>query len=215
MLRKEIETIILDVDGTLSEDISWLKLTQGLGAFPDEHAEIFEQFKKGILTYPEAKRKLISLWQVTGNANKKYMEEMFRSWGLKEDAEETVAYLKETYRLCLISGAVDLYVGVVADKLGVADWYANTELVWDENGNLVDFNYFADQAGKKLEQFNEYVAKNNLQKDRCAVVGDGDSDIALFRELRFGIAVNKNPHEELESLAYKSVKKLREIKEIL
>jgi len=30
MLKKEIDTIILDVDGTLSEDISWLKLTQGL-----------------------------------------------------------------------------------------------------------------------------------------------------------------------------------------
>ena len=139
---------------------------------------------------------------------------MFRSWGLKEDAEETIAYLREAYRLCLISGAVDLYVRVVAEKLGVTDWYANTELVWDENGNLVDFNYFTDQAGKKLEQFNEYVANNKLVKQRCAVVGDGDSDLALFRELKYGVAVNKNPHQELASLAFRTVKELKELKKI-
>lgn len=76
------------------------------------------------------------------------MEEMFRSWELKEDAREVISYLKRSYRVCLISGSVDLYVGVVAEKLGIVDWYANTEIVWDESGNLVDFHYFADQSQK-------------------------------------------------------------------
>lgn len=113
-----------------------------------------------------------------------------------------------------MSGAVDLYVQVVAKKLGVTDWYANTELVWNDEGNLIDFNYYVDQAEKKLEQFNTYLAKNNLDKNRCAVVGDGDSDIALFRELSFSIAVNKEPHLELEKLASKTVKNLSQLKEI-
>lgn len=214
MLQKEIDTIILDVDGTLSEEISWLKLTQGLGASPEEHSLIFDQFKKGSLSYPEAKRRLIKLWQDTGNANRDYMKKMFQSWSLKEDAEETVNYLRNAYRLCLISGAVDLYVQVVAEKLGIVDWYANTELVWGENGELIDFHYHADQAAKKLEQFEEFIKRHRLERDRCAVVGDGDSDIALFRKLRHGIAVNKNPNPELESLALRTVKELRELKEI-
>jgi len=214
MLRKKIDTIILDVDGTLSEEISWLKLTQGLGASPDEHSAIFEQFKKGSLSYPEAKRKLIQLWQDTGNANKDYMEKMFRSWNLKEDAEDTVNYLRGTYRVCLISGAVDLYVQIVAEKLEVADWYANTKLVWNGNGELTDFHYHADQAGKKLEQFEEFIKRYKLKRDKCAVVGDGDSDIVLFRELRHGVAVNKNPNPELESLALRTVRELRELKDI-
>ena len=88
---------------------------------------------------------------------------------LKEDAEETVNYLRNIYRLCLISGAVDLYVQIVAEKLEVSDWYANTELVWDENGELVDYNYHADQAGKKLEQFGEFIKEHQIAKDRCAV----------------------------------------------
>lgn len=211
---KKIETIIFDVDGTLSDEISWLKLTDGLGASAETHVQIFAEFKSGKLSYPEAKRKLILLWQSTGNANKLYMEKMFRSWMLKEDAHETINYLKRSYRVCLMSGAVDLYVKIVAEKLGIVDWYANTELIWDDSGNLIDFHYFADQAQKKLEHLNEYVAKHGLDKRKCAIVGDGDSDIALFRELSYGIAVNKDPYPELETLADKTVSKLSQLKEI-
>ena len=113
-----------------------------------------------------------------------------------------------------MSGAVDLYVRVVAEKLGIVDWYANTELVWDIEGNLIDFHYFADQSQKKLEHLREYVTKYGLDINRCAVVGDGDSDIALFRELPYGIAVNKNPYPELEALATKTVSRLSQLKEI-
>lgn len=214
MLKKEIETIIFDVDGTLTEEVSWLKITEGLGAPPEKHAQIFSDFKAGKLSYPEAKGQLISLWQSTGNANKPYMEKMFRSWGLKQDAEETVDYLKKAYRVCLMSGAVDLYVQIVAEKLGIEDWYANTQLIWDEQGNLIDFHYFADQAQKKLDHLSEYLAKHGLDKRKCAVVGDGDSDIALFRELPYGIAVNKEPYPELEELAFRTVSDLSNLKNI-
>jgi len=214
MVNKKIETIIFDVDGTLSDEISWFKLTDGLGTSAETHAQILAEFKSGKLSYTKAKRKLILLWQSTGNANKPYMEEMFRSWRLKENAHETINYLKRSYRVCLISGAVDLYVKVVAEKLGIVDWYANTELIWDENENLIDFHYFADQAQKKLEHLNEYIAKHGLDKRKCAVIGDGDSDIVLFRELSYGIAVNKNPYPELETLAAKTVSKLNQLKEI-
>jgi HAD superfamily phosphoserine phosphatase-like hydrolase len=213
-MSKEVEAIILDVDGTLSEEISWLKITQGLGAPPTTHADIFAQFKQGKLSYPQAKEKLIRLWQNTGNANRDFMEKMFRSWDLKKDAPEIVDYLKRAYRLCLISGAVDLYVQIVAEKLGVADWYANTELIWNKKGELIDFNYDADQAGKKLRQFQEFSKHYGIPKEKCAVVGDGDTDIILFRELPCGIAVNKNPCPELEALAHQTVKELSELKQI-
>ena len=55
ILRDKVETIILDVDETLSEDISWLKLTEGLGASSKEHAEIFEKFKQNVISYQDAK----------------------------------------------------------------------------------------------------------------------------------------------------------------
>lgn len=209
-----IDAIIFDVDGTLSDEVSWLKITEGLGASPEKHAQIFADFKAGKLSYSEAKRQLISLWQSMGNANKPYMEKMFHSWRLKEDAQDTIDHLKKTYRICLMSGAVDLYVQIVAEKLGIRDWYANTKLVWDEDGNLIDFQYFPDQAQKKLEHLEEYITKYGLDKQKCAVIGDGDSDIALFRELPYGIAVNKESYPELEELAFRTVSDLSDLKNI-
>lgn len=214
MLRGKVTCIIFDVDGTLSEDVSWLKITAGLGASSGKHSEIFENFKKGKLAYPEAKGQLIQLWQNTSNANKRYMDNMFRSWKLKKDASETIAYLQKDYRVCLMSGAVDLYVQIVAEKLKVPDWYANTELVWDKDGKLVDFHYFADQSQKKLEQFEKFITENNINKTDCAIVGDGDSDIELFKELDCAIAVNKDPYPELEALAYKAITNLSELRQI-
>lgn len=210
-----ITTIILDVDGTLTDDVSWLPLTAGLGADPKIHEKIFDDFKAGKHSYSDAKKQLIKLWQNTGNANKGFMKSMFQSWKLKCDTRETIDYLKKSYRLCLISGAVDLYIKIVAKKLGISDWYANTELIWDNKGNLVDFNYFADQAQKKLEQFNKFAKKYNLDKEECVIVGDGDSDLVLFRELKHGIAVNKDPNPDLESLSSKRISKLIELKNLL
>jgi HAD superfamily phosphoserine phosphatase-like hydrolase len=214
MLRKEVDTIILDVDGTLSEEVSWLKITESLGASPNEHASLFDQFKKGRISYSEAKAKLIKLWQATGNANKDFMEKTCRTWSLRKDANEIVDYLKRTYKVCLISGAIDLYVKIVAEKLGVPDWFANTELIWDEQGNLTDFNYYPDQAQKKLEQFRKFISQKGLNEKKCAIVGDGDSDIVLFRELKYGVEVNETPHPELKGLTYKTVKTLSELKNI-
>lgn len=149
MMINNIKVIIFDVDGTLSDDISWLKITECLGADPKIHTQIFDRMKKGELSYPDAKKQLIDLWQKTGNANKLFMKNMFSDWNLKDDSVETIKYLSEKYRICLMSGAVDFYVETVAQKLEIRDWFANTELIWDSKNNLIDFNYFIDQSAKK------------------------------------------------------------------
>lgn len=59
-----------------------------------------------------------------------------------------------------------------------------------------------------------FIKENNYLKEDCAVVGDGDSDISLFRELSFSVAINKEPNKELELLASKQVKNLSDLKEI-
>ena len=170
--------------------------------------------KMGYLSYPEAKRRLIKLWKSNGNANKFFMEDMFRSWHLKKGAKETVDYLKKSYRLCIISGSLDLYVSVVAEKLGIKDWYANTKIVWDSQGNLIDLNYFSDQSAKKLEQFEEYVVKYNLNRNKCAIVGDSDNDLALFKELKYGILLGQKQFSEMAKLVYRNVKKIGDLKKI-
>ena len=66
---KDIKVIVFDVDGTLTNDISWYNITQELGADQEMHRQIFQDFKAGLITYPKAKDDLIKIWQSTGNAN--------------------------------------------------------------------------------------------------------------------------------------------------
>lgn len=214
MLKGKVETLIFDIDGTLHPEISWLKLTEGLGANKEEHASIFDRFTKNEIDYPTAKGQLVKLWQSSGNANKVYMEAMFRSWTLADGAEEVIEKLRSDYNICLISGAVDLYVETVAKKLRVRDWYANTKLIWDEMGSLIDFDYFRDQAQKKLEHFEEYVKKKGLDKNKCCVIGNGDSDIVLFKTLPYGIAIDNDLNPEVKTLAFRTLSKVSQLTEI-
>jgi HAD superfamily phosphoserine phosphatase-like hydrolase len=209
-----IKAIIFDVDGTLTHEVSWMHITLGLGADPEKHKQIFDSMVAGELSYPEAKRQLLSMWTETGNANQRSMKQMFESWDFREDALEIIQYLKTKYHICLISGAVNLYIETIANKLEIKDWYANTSLLWDKDSILVDMDYHIDQAKKKLEQFNVFISQYGLNKNECIAVGDSGNDVLLFQEIK-GIAINKDPHPELEALAYKRIKNLSELKDLL
>jgi phosphoserine phosphatase len=211
-----ITTIIFDVDGTLAEFLSWMKITEGLAepenkaAAVAEHKRLYQEFKNNQITYKDFKLSILHLWQSTGNAKYDYMRDMFESWELKEDAYETIQALQQYRRLCLISGAVDLYVEVVAEKLGVTDYRANTKLDWDKFGNLTDFHFYPDDSQKKVEQFFEYCKEHDIPWEACAIVGDGESDYGLFQIL-LGIAINAFPDERLEALAYCVITSLTEL----
>ncbi len=215
-MNNNITTIILDIDGTLSAEVSWLKLTEYLGASVEKHILIFDDFKINKIDYLTAKSLLVQLWQSTGNAIQEKMVAIFQEWDLKPDAQELVDYLKlKQYRLCIMSGSVDIYVQTVAEKLGISDYYANTELVFDNKGNLIDFHYYRNQAEKKLEHLRKYVSLHKITPAECAIIGNGDSDILLFKELGFGIAVETDLHEEVRNEADIIVRELREIKSFI
>lgn len=215
MDKNSVKVVILDIDGTLSEDVSWQKMTESMGAEVNILLQLYNDMKKGLLSYPDAKVKLIKLWRSTGNANKLFLSTVFESWELKKDAHDLVTYLKSKFQIILISGSVDLYVEEVANKLKVDKWFANTTLIWDKNYEISDFDYEVDQAQKKLTQLNQFLTETGHKKEECLIIGDGDSDLVLFQELPYGIAVNKDPYPELEKLAWERVSNLSEIKQLI
>lgn len=210
-----IKVIIFDIDGTLTDEVSWLKLTESLGASRSRHEQIYNEFKEGKLPYTEAKAQLIKLWLSTGNANRSSLSNIFLSWKLRDDAEEIVKYLKTKYTVILISGSVDLYVETIAKKLDISDWYANTTLIWDDEREICDFDYKVDQAETKLSHLDSYLASSGYTKENCLIIGDGENDIALFEALPFGILIKGISNPVLENLSWKMINNLSELKEIL
>lgn len=210
-----IKAVVYDIDNTLTDDVSWLKVTGLLGASVAAHEDIFSRFSRHELPYDDAKAQLIRLWQDTGKANKPHWEKMFADWPLKHDAGTLVDYThQQGYKTALITGSLDLFAEAVARKLGIAHWYANTELVWSEAGELIDFHYVRDQAGQKLLHLKDFTDSVGIAVQDCAVIGDGDNDIELFRATGHGIAVSSS-NAQLLGLAWHSADTLTDVIPIL
>ncbi len=192
----KIKAVILDIDETLSSDVSWLTLTAKLGGSADDHLRIYSDYKAGATDYNQARNELLALWQKTGRASKREFQKIFDQIPLHDRALSVVNQLKRSYRLCLITGSMDLYAQTVANKLDISEWYANTTLNWDSAGKLVGMDYELNQSAKKLAQFNSYCMQHGLQAKDCIVVGDGENDLAMFDACGRGVLVGpKQPAE--------------------
>jgi phosphoserine phosphatase len=179
-----IRAIIFDVDQTLTEEISWYKLTKLLGANPERHLEIFHKFQTGELTYPVAKKQLLDLWFATGNANVFKMRAIFKGFEFSPGTTEIIKYLQaKDYKLCLISGSLDLYIEIVAQRLKITDWFGATKVYFEAGGNLTDFDYKLSNGEEKVGYLKNFCKKYDLKPEECAAVGDGSSDMPLFAEV--------------------------------
>lgn len=210
-----VKAVIFDIDGTLTPGISWTKLTLELGASVPDHLQVYENFKLGKLTYEESKKALIKLWQSSGPITKDRLTRIFESWTLNEESIPLFRYIKSRgCKTCLITGSLDLYAEVIAKRLGADFWYANTKLVFEE-GKLVDFEYELDAGKKKLSQFVQFSQEQHLEPQECIVVGDDSNDIELFKLTGRGVAVESPASNTLEGVAWRKIKELAELKEIL
>lgn len=210
-----IKAVVFDIDGTLTDDVSWLRLTELLGADVGEHGRIFQEYLNHDITYDESRRQLVGLWRATGNANRAFMTSIFNNWHFRKGTQSLVDYCHHHgYITVLITGSVDLFAESVALKLGIENWYANTNLVWDNNGQLIGYHYHRDQAAKKLEQFTDFVTEAGIKPEECVVVGDSDNDVKLFEISKRGIAVCSNSADLLD-VCWKKTDSLSDVEDIL
>ena len=216
MADDKIKAVVFDIDGTLSPHVSWTKLTALLGASVPELNRIYEGLKSGNAEYEESKNAVLKLWQSGGKLSKVRLEEIFNNWELKPETGFVIDSLRSKgYVICLITGSMDLYAEIIARRLGIDFWYANTILHWKENGELQDLSYELDADKKKCEQFAEFCSKQSLLPTECVVVGDDANDVGLFKLSKHGIAAKSPTSSFLDSVAWKRINNLSQLKNIL
>ncbi len=211
------KAVIFDIDGTLTRDISWVRLTKGVGGSIEFNDEIFKLWGNQELSEKEAIERIIQNWSKSGKGYYDHFYSIFTSISLREDAKETIKYLKDKeYKIAMITGSFDLYANIVGKELEVDDWFANTNLIWDSEGKLVDVKTVIDDNARKIDFLKEYCLKNNFKFEDCAAVGDSANDIGLFELTGNGIAVRTEfEAKELETVAWKKIDHLIELKNIL
>lgn len=211
-----LKAIAFDVDGTLTPLNSWTALTEALGSSPDNILSIYESYARGCIGESSAKQQLLDLWRQDGTPTKKQLLDIFWSLPIRAEARSLIDWLKaRQYDVCIISGSMDIYVSIVAQKLGVSSFFANTMLKFDDDDILVDLDYTLNQSSKKVEQLLEYCATNNLKPTEIMAVGNGANDLELFDYTEHGVLLEEIYSEPLRRRSWKVIHDLNEIKELL
>lgn len=211
----KFELVCFDVDGTLVDGISWHLLTEGLGCSRQEDIDIFNRACRGEVSFIKAEKLIRKMYQESGNANKSFIKKIFDGIKIRREARNLISCLrKKGYKVYLISGAIDIYIEIIAKKLKVDGYLANSSLVFDNKGKLQKINYRHNQEEIKVKQLRKLVKKLGISMNQVAFVGDNDNDIEVFKETKHGIAVFSSS-EELKKVAWKKIDSLEQIKDIL
>ena len=106
-----------------------------------------------------------------------------------------------------------MFVEVVARRLGIEHWYANSVFQFDANDNWIDFQYNKDEAGLKVKQLESFLEDQGLSVEDAIAIGDGDSDVELFKVIP-GVAVHSD-YDHLIQLAWEELKYLPKLTQLL
>ena len=217
-----LKAVVFDIDGTLTQGLrGWYVLTKGLGGDIEKHRQLYEAVGAGDLSVQEGIDGLMKEWQKGGIVTKEKVRSALMEAELRDDAEETIWYLKNKgYLLCLITGSVEPFAEVIANRLGTENYFGNSPLIYDDKDVLKTFEYYPSDGSKKLEQLKAFLKDKGLEPKECAVVGDSWNDAEMFIYTKNGIAIktkqeNMSPNLELEKLAWKVIEELHELKDIL
>ena len=213
-----IKAIIFDIDGTLTPQISWTAFTRDIGGSVAKHLAIYQDHLNGSIGLDDSKRQLLELWQATGNAKLSHIEKMFDAWPVRPEAIEVIDELKRRgYLICLMTGSIGIYARHIADKLNVEHYFANAELYFDNDGNMIDFHYTTDQADVKLAHLTEFCALHKLQITECMPIGDSNNDIEIFKRSGNGVLLDDSSEvtNELRAASKNTIKSLTELLDIL
>jgi len=216
-MPNKYKAVIFDIDGTLTTTNSWVEITKALGADSQKHDQIYLARKAGALNLEDSRKLLLELWQNTKNANQTFLRSSLSNTKLRPEAKKLFEYLHQNgYTTCLITGSNNLFAQEIANKLGTKHYYANAEFKFDQNGQLIHYDYNIDQGAKKLEQLQDFCAKQKIKLEDCVAVGDGANDIEMMKNVGLPIAIKTEyEDQEIEKYTKHTIKNLEEIYAIL
>lgn len=186
--------VCIDIDGTLSEKNSWERMNVALGMSPEKDYKLFKAYMANEIIYDDWLNALVTAYARGSETHERIIVDLFSDTNLVPEARDVVSAAQSAgYNVLLLSGAVDEFVHQVAKELGVTDYRACTQIVYDEEGYIERFAHAGDERDAKVHLLKEYVAEVGLSLDQCICVGDGGNDEGIFELTGKGIAFEGTP----------------------
>lgn len=211
-MHGDCKLIAFDVDGTLIEAELWGRLNAVLDVPKERGREIFHEYLHGQVDYRTCISNLAHLWVQSGKRKEDILS-VLHDFKLVPHAETTVAYLKNSYHLALISSGFDLYVAEVAERLSVPHAYFYGTFMFNETEQLVDINFLSERTEieAKVDAIKDLQKRYRLEPNEIMFVGDSKNDIGAFEYTGRGVLIGEG-NEDLRRNAWKQINSLDEIK---
>jgi phosphoserine phosphatase len=175
-----------DLDGTLKAARDpYAHIDAALGLLAECEA-LIAGFQRGEFDYIEWLRRDIALWKGIPLAR---VEDILRQNPYVPGAPEAVrSLLAAGVIVVLISTGPDIHARLVAADLGVQYWVAN--VAETAGGVLTGASQVRVAEGAKRDIVRRYLREFAAEPARCLAVGDGASDMDMFREVGLSVAIN-------------------------
>jgi phosphoserine phosphatase len=208
----QVKAVCFDLDETLIVGNSWLTLGIGLGMTKERDEELYQEYRRGKITYEEWNSLVLAEYMRHDDATREGIERILSSYTLAPGAREAVEYLREKdYELILISGSVDVMVSMVAFDLGISYAKANNTLVFDENHRLINIHTGGNDTKGKADHLEAFCELLDISLHECVCIADGANDIEMFRRTGKGVTFRDSP---IVKDAWKLIDTLYDIREI-
>lgn len=208
--------LVFAVDHTLTATNTWYELTHLLGGDQEFHFQLYQKLKKGEIDQEEAVGQLIGMLEKAkgGKIHREELIDIFFHIPLRGEAFSVIGDLRDRgYTIVLSSSSIDLFVELVAQRLRVKHWFANSTFEFDDEGYWTHFTYRKNEAELKLSQLSEFLQKEGVKDNECLVIGEDDGDLELFKKYP-AIALDSKV-KEIRELAWKEIKYLPTLLQIL
>lgn len=186
---EEVKLVCFDLDDTLIREIHSVMLPCILNGKEKEHSLIQEQEEQGLINYKSADylRAELLLGLEECNIALAFLEIAKPLKNIKY----VVDVLHEQDIKCIVITVGPRQVAkVVCDIWGFDYYYGSDYEVVEGAFTGKILNYIG--AEQKVECLMDFCKNNNIRPDECMAVGDGSTDIPVFKYCQRSIAINSS-----------------------
>ncbi|MHA2029475.1 MAG: HAD family hydrolase [Candidatus Kariarchaeaceae archaeon] len=181
----EKKAVFIDVDGTLTDDVSGWEKVHLRFDLEDEMNRNIERFFSGEIDYDDWALEDVVMWK-----GKSYhdFQDALKDPKLREGAIDGVKLLKNAgFDVILVSGGLDEMVKHVAIAVNADQFYSND--IGHTNG-ILDGSVTIKVGNSKSDVIKEIAEKNNYNLNKCGAIGDNVNDIGMFELVAYAVAIN-------------------------
>jgi phosphoserine phosphatase len=190
---RRFDLICFDVDGTLvvhpEGRIVWEILNIRFNGDDAANRTRYEQYNNGEITYAEWVALDVGDWLRAG-ATRAQILEAISDLRLIDGTPETLAELKRRgHKLAIVSGTLDIVLDTLLPEHPFDEVFVN-RVFFDEQGALSGWEPTPYDVDGKARALREIAAREGIDLERCAFVGDSFNDVDIAREAAFAVAFN-------------------------